>query len=104
MGPLGPRAAQIDPPAAFRPARDATRHIVLADGEAGDVDALDLLSIRRESHRELAVKARCLHFDFTQPGYLLICEIENQLARARNILGLVPARFGNRQAGCAKVE
>src|SRR4029077_11587364 len=85
-------------------ARDAACNIVVADDKATDVDTLDLLPIRRRPHRELAVKARCLHFDLSQPGNLLICEIENQLARALNIGGFVPAGFRNRQTRSAKVE
>src|SRR5207253_5754016 len=98
------RAAQIHPPAAFGPARDAARYIVVADGEAGDLDTLELLTIGRKRERELAVKPRGLHLDLTQPGNLLIRKIEHQLAHARDTGSFVPGGFRNRQTGSAKVE
>ena len=95
---------QIHSPTAFRPARDAASYVIVADNQAGDVDALELLPVGRERERKLAVKPGGLHLDFTQPRNLLIRKIENQLAHARNIAGFVPSGFRNQQAGCAKVE
>src|SRR6516162_11372879 len=104
VGQIEGWAAKFDPPATLRPASNVTGDVVITDQEPFDVDALDVFAVRCERERKFSIEACRLHIDLAQPSNLLVGEIEDQSAAARNIGGLLPACLRNGQACRVKVE